>query len=168
MAVGAKTIETRHWPTNHRGKLAIHAAKRYQRDQRELRECARVSNALANGGIYSIAATMGHIVCIVDLCDVRPTEYLMSAAGGLPATGNNPHEYDFGNYDPKRYGWMTRDVRRLAKPLKVTGRQGLFNAPIIDCDRCDGTGLMEGWNHRDGHPCPHCYGDGIMLGEIPF
>lgn len=26
------------------------------------------------------------------------------------------------------------------------------------CDGCDGTGLMEGWNHRDGHPCPKCKG----------
>lgn len=26
------------------------------------------------------------------------------------------------------------------------------------CDGWDGTGLMEGWNHRDGHPCPKCKG----------
>ena len=28
IAVGAKRIETRHWPTKHRGPLMIHAAKR--------------------------------------------------------------------------------------------------------------------------------------------
>lgn len=26
------------------------------------------------------------------------------------------------------------------------------------CDSCDGVGLMEGWNHRAGHPCPKCKG----------
>ena len=29
------------------------------------------------------------------------------------------------------------------------------------CDSCDGTGLMEGWNHRDGHPCPKCKGKAV-------
>ena len=27
------------------------------------------------------------------------------------------------------------------------------------CDGCDGTGLMEGWNHRDGNSCPKCKGE---------
>jgi DnaJ-class molecular chaperone len=26
------------------------------------------------------------------------------------------------------------------------------------CDGCDGTGLMEGWNRRDGNSCPKCKG----------
>jgi hypothetical protein len=26
------------------------------------------------------------------------------------------------------------------------------------CDGCDGTGLMEGWNRRDGYSCPKCKG----------
>jgi hypothetical protein len=29
VAIGAKTIETRSWPTSYRGPLAIHAAKGY-------------------------------------------------------------------------------------------------------------------------------------------
>ena len=34
------------------------------------------------------------------------------------------------------------------------------------CDGCDGTGLMEGWNHRDGNSCPKCKGKAVILGEI--
>ncbi len=30
------------------------------------------------------------------------------------------------------------------------------------CDGCDGTGLMEGWNRRDGNPCPKCKGEGVI------
>ena len=35
IAVGAKVFETRHWATERRGLIAIHAAKRWTRDQRE-------------------------------------------------------------------------------------------------------------------------------------
>lgn len=31
-----------------------------------------------------------------------------------------------------------------------------------ECDGCDGTGLMEGWNRRDGNPCPKCKGEGVI------
>lgn len=31
-----------------------------------------------------------------------------------------------------------------------------------ECDGCDGTGLMEGWNRRDGNPCPKCKGEGVV------
>lgn len=30
-----------------------------------------------------------------------------------------------------------------------------------ECDGCDGTGLMEGWNRRDGNSCPKCKGTGL-------
>ena len=30
-----------------------------------------------------------------------------------------------------------------------------------ECDGCDGTGLMEGWNQRDGNDCPKCKGSGV-------
>ena len=30
------------------------------------------------------------------------------------------------------------------------------------CDGCDGTGLMEGWNRRDGFSCPKCKGEAMV------
>ena len=33
------------------------------------------------------------------------------------------------------------------------------------CNGCDGTGLMEGWNRRDGHSCPKCKGEGVLQKE---
>src|SRR5262245_18042005 len=36
IAIGAKKIETRSWPTNYRGLVAIHAAKRFQEPERML------------------------------------------------------------------------------------------------------------------------------------
>lgn len=33
------------------------------------------------------------------------------------------------------------------------------------CDGCDGVGLMEGWNLRDGAPCPKCKGAAVLVVE---
>lgn len=33
------------------------------------------------------------------------------------------------------------------------------------CDMCDGTGLMEGWNRRDGNSCPKCKGEAILFND---
>ena len=30
-----------------------------------------------------------------------------------------------------------------------------------ECSACNGTGLMEGWNRRDGNDCPICKGTGV-------
>ena len=41
-----------------------------------------------------------------------------------------------------------------------------FVAPDWEwCDGCDGTGLMEGWNHRDGFSCPKCKGEAKIKKE---
>jgi len=43
------------------------------------------------------------------------------------------------------------------KPAEEPGDNAL-----IECDGCDGTGVMEGWNKRDGTSCPKCGGTGTM------
>ena len=48
MALGSKTIETRHWPTNIRGKVAIHAAA--QRPQELLGHARLVGDVAPRGG----------------------------------------------------------------------------------------------------------------------
>lgn len=34
---------------------------------------------------------------------------------------------------------------------------------LEECDSCDGVGLMEGWNRRDGTSCPKCHGAGSVV-----
>jgi DnaJ-class molecular chaperone len=48
----------------------------------------------------------------------------------------------------------TGEAMKLTKATKV--------AKKVWCDGCDGTGLMEGWNHRDGSSCPKCKGKAIL------
>lgn len=115
IAVGNKSIETRHWPAKHRGWLAIHAARRWDADQREF---AAVEHAL---GRLPKRLPLGAIVAIARLVDVKPTEELELSIG--------PIEKIYGNYGPGRYGWIFEDVRPLDEPIPALGRQSFFQVP---------------------------------------
>jgi len=39
-------------------------------------------------------------------------------------------------------------------------------ARMEECDSCDGVGLMEGWNLRDGSTCPKCHGAAAVVIEV--
>jgi hypothetical protein len=80
VALGAKTIETRHWPTDYRGPIAIHAAKR-----RVLGELIHYSCCWNWQGVFYHllhdkhdvklweALPFGVIVATANLVDCRPT-----------------------------------------------------------------------------------------------
>lgn len=154
MALGAKTIETRSWETLYRGPLAIQASKRFTGEQAMLMRTEPFAAHFPDPSI--VTETLGKIVCIVDLVGCKRTEDLVRTE--LP-----PFEIYAGDFGVRRFGWVTRDHRRLKRPIPIIGKQGLFNVDLVYCDSCDGTGLMEGWNRRDGHPCPTCWGDCVVL-----
>lgn len=109
MAMGAKRIETRSWPTSYRGPLLICASKR---PMDAVGQEIRIT--LADHGFF-FTPRYGMAVCVVDLirCDViAPYE-----RDGL--------EYELGDFTPGRYAWTTANVRPVM-PFAVSGRQGLF------------------------------------------
>jgi len=116
MAANIKKIETRSWPTSHRGLLAICASKR------------KPSLAEFGGTPETYAEAMrlvpfGAVVCVVNMRDCIRTEK-------LPYVMNlTPQEMELGDYSPGRYGWVTIQCVKLRDPVPVTGRQGLFNLP---------------------------------------
>lgn len=113
MALGLKENETRSWPTSHRGDLVICATKRAMDPwMREL--CQRV-------GIPLNAVAHGCAVCVVEL-------YAVDRSDGFKA--RNPIEKALGDYTGGRFIWRTRNLRRLAKPVPVRGKQGLFELQI--------------------------------------
>ena len=151
MAIRAKLIETRPRKWNHRGLVAIHA---------------------------------GLSTDWIDLCREEPFKSVLQAAGystvRLPTVGvhlpgwqgavfnaypkmDTPQERHFGNYAVGRFGYVFDEIRKLPEPIPFKGHQGYWDFPAWWCDSCDGTGLMEGWNHRDGHPCPKCHGNAIVI-----
>jgi hypothetical protein len=110
IALGHKRIETRHWSTSYRGLLAIHAAKRWTREEREFAAFLPIE--------LPDVLPLGAIVATANLVDIRRTEDL------LPSISTT--EEIFGNYGPGRFGWILEDIRPLREPVPYPGRQGLF------------------------------------------
>ena len=117
IALGYKAIETRGWPTRHRGAIAIHAAKRWTRDERDMAKMLAEDHGL--DGLLN--PPRGCIVAIADLVSVRPTEHLVDQI--------TKRELMLGNYVHGRFGWMLENVRPLKQPVPFRGMQGLFEVP---------------------------------------
>lgn len=146
IAVGAKRIETRHWPTNYRGPLLIHAAKRkVQHELIHLHSCWNWQGALRRAGwgwgaghdddIHQLP--FGALVASCTLSDCRPTESFTQAELDTPRApdgeGTVEHyqwtERQMGNFDLGRYGWVLTDIVRFLEPIPYKGSQGFFHVP---------------------------------------
>jgi hypothetical protein len=141
MAIGAKVYETRSWGTKYRGPIAIHAAKGFPEEVRHLCVAPPFNQVLHDAGFTTLRHLIdvtGHIVCVVDLVDVLPTHgtfvstyrFAASTIPGAPIPAPAPHEEHFGNYSAGRFAWATRNLRRLATPVKAKGAQGLREIPF--------------------------------------
>lgn len=115
VAIGIKKIETRHWSTNYRGPLAIHAAKRWDGQQREF---AMIEHGL---GRLPKRLPFGAVIAVCDLIDVQPTDELVLEIGAV--------EKMYGNYSAGRFGWILADVRELSEPVPFKGHQSFFDVP---------------------------------------
>lgn len=120
MADGRKLNETRGWSTNYRGDLVICSAMRKPTRLDFGGDLEAYKNAMA--------LPYGCALCVVRLWAVVPTEALRlkkRAFNKFRGTG----EFELGDYSPGRFAWMTTDLRPLAKPVPVIGRQGFFFLP---------------------------------------
>ena len=134
MMLGAKTIETRSWATKYRGPLLICAAQRGLSREKLWRQSytrgvfrAALTPITNNNRIFlgKFNFYFGYALCAVDLVDCLPTE----SAEIRRIIDAYENEYQFGNYEPGRFAWITRDARPLRTPVRVTGRQRLFSVP---------------------------------------
>jgi hypothetical protein len=127
VALGLKPFEMRHWETDNRGPLLIHAAKRQMRDcdyELWFRVYAALSKTEAGRALIAFQPfrqppPYGAFVCIVDLVDVRPAESL-SAEDKSRSNG-------LGDFSAGRFAWDLRDVRRLKTTWTARGRQSFWN-----------------------------------------
>lgn len=166
IAIGAKQIETRDWSTGYRGALAIHAAKYLIPEFGEICNSEPFVTALRVAGYTEMECfEFGKVVAIVDLAQVATTEEILEPGVEFPGdfldASRRAGELDFGNYGPKRFGFLLKNLRRFPEAIPAVGHQKLWDWPVEWCDGCDGTGLMEGWSRRDGWPCPKCKGMAI-------
>lgn len=129
MAFGYKTFETRHWKTNYRGPLAIHAAKtkKHVWDTKLMLSSAGVIPSMFSEGpkgfpLEDHEYPFGKIVAVVDLVDCITTHSML-----MPAL--SAQELALGNYNNGRYAWITENLRKLETPIPCRGFQGLWNVP---------------------------------------
>ena len=112
---GKKTIETRSWKTNYRGKLYIHASstkipKEY-RNNKELMDLVDINNL-----------NYGYIVCSCELIDcVEMTDEF------IEKVKLNKDEYISGIYARVMYAWILKNVQTLGTPIKAKGHLGIWN-----------------------------------------
>lgn len=129
MAIGAKRIETRSWPTSYRGLLAIHAGKRpVDRDFESDLDVARalVSSGIKNYSLGSIIGVVNVIACKQIATGAGP---MIDSSRYMKPPSRVLREYTFGNYEAGRFAWITDQAWRLSQPIEFRGSQGLRNLP---------------------------------------
>jgi hypothetical protein len=129
VAVGENSIETRSWGTSYRGPLSIHSAKGFPRDARELCRMSPYREVLTRHGYAdALSLPLGAVIAVAELVDVmkftRGT--LRDVRTRAKSRELPPHEADFGDFSPGRYGWVLKDVRALREPVPARGMLGLW------------------------------------------
>ena len=131
VALGEKRIETRSWPTRYRGPLAIHAAKSFPADCRDLCDTPPFREALRKHGLGASDLPRGCVIATARLVSCLETDgirfYMHKDARMLGfdpdcITGSVAlHEPDFGDYSPGRFAWFLIDIVRSPIPIPARG-----------------------------------------------
>lgn len=146
IALGAKRFETRSWGTRYRGPLAIHAAKRCNKDEIEdflllpgfsaaLAPIAECRTILGRERLRR-ALPFGAIVATCELADCIPTVLLDAADLDKPRRWASRRdagtwtERQMGDFRTGRVAWRLENVRKLDKPIPWRGAQGLFEVEL--------------------------------------
>lgn len=125
-ALGEKLNETRHWNTNYRGELAIHAAKRCVKSElAEYWSNYEFRNALLpetiGKGDLADSLAFGAIVGVVNLHHCERAEDILGAL--------SLKEQAFGNYSEGRFAWCGRNHTKILTPVQTRGFQGFWDLP---------------------------------------
>ncbi len=136
IAKGCKQYETRDWPTNYRGPIAIHAGRK-PKGKQELREHDKVLASFKD--LLNEDCPYSSVIAIAELTDVicMTEEFIKE---------QSPTELRCGNWAVGRYAFKLENVRPLA-PIPATGKQGLWK---FDQEAAGFDSLhLEPWNPAD-------------------
>ena len=134
IAIGAKKIETRSWPTKYRGPIAIHAGKEMWHltlmQGNQLLQDAVIrafggepnrARGSAQGGNFNLP--YGAVIAIAEIVDCKPTEGFIF---GGTQRDISEDELLFGDFTPGRYAWILDNIRRI-EPVPARGMQRIWN-----------------------------------------
>lgn len=132
LVLGHKTIETRSWNTQYRGKLLIHASlgKQYKKIPAADPLYKHYHTLFAHHNMPPIEhLPFGQIIGSVDLIDTETTEYIIDEFKKPVKKGFNlnAQELAFGDYSPNRYGWLLVNPVLFKNPIPAKGQLNLWN-----------------------------------------
>lgn len=128
-----KRFETRGWRTHYRGPIAIHAAKRVDKNA-----IHRLGNLLPDlfqeinldydeWPSGAIVATANLVNCYEIYEDAFGDFALMKGKCPHWMIPKNSKEHLLGYYATGRFAWELTDVKMLDEPIPAKGQQGLWN-----------------------------------------
>ena len=118
MLMGAKTIETRKYPTRYRGEIYIHVSKRNVPKEWRKLPCYQMACEYTDDFQY------GYIVLKATLVDCyQMTEENIRLVSEM--------ERNCGFWEPGRYAWVLADITPI-DPIEAKGHQTIWN---IDLER---------------------------------
>ena len=135
IAIGLKTIETRSWKTDYRGKLLICAAQDahtgFYLSGDKKRPCEYFVSKIRKATNQHLA--FGHAIAISNLVDVRPMKKEDERKALIP-------------FFPDAYAWVLENTQIIKTPFPITGQMGIFNAEIpnninLGCHQCGASEL---------------------------
>ena len=117
LVAGIKKYETRHWDTAYRGPVVITAGLHWSKQQAELVENLKRKYPELTDLLSDLPT--GEALGVVELKTIHQTDVLYIK--------DNPLEMFVGNFNGDRYAWEMVNQQPFQKPMKVKGRQGLWN-----------------------------------------
>lgn len=119
VVTGLIRIETRSWPTRHRGPLLIHAS--LGTTGRQITEHPLIKKYINDFNDLAFGAIIGQVTVI----DVLPAkDYAKSESGKRFLT---KLEKMMGDYGADRWAWILRDAVPYQEPIPAKGMLGLWD-----------------------------------------
>lgn len=121
LAIGPKKYETRSWKTKHRGWIAIHAAKRF--DRLVMDTCAKFNEELEEMGyrVGYVRPPLGAVVAVAKLIYCGETRCAVNLVADL-------HEVlPYGDYSLGRYVWIFSEIIPVEPAIPAIGGQRVWN-----------------------------------------
>lgn len=115
----AKVHETRHWPTSHRGWLAVHAAKKLVSDCGEDLDLIVIEHF---GAHWRTTLPRGALIGAVRLVRCSDTD-------AMPIGPQSTDDYQCGDFSRGRYAWERAAFHVFPEPIPYRGMQSMFEVP---------------------------------------
>jgi len=136
VALGEKHVETRSRLTKYRGPIAIASSASWKRVSKE-RACedpafraAWRRHADVVDDVHDLP--LGVIVAVGFVVDCVPSETIVAQKRrrlALASVRCGRSEIAFGDYSPRRFGWVLADIHRLEVPVPCKGALGIWHLP---------------------------------------